>query len=69
MASEEYTHTHKHNIQHTIRMHAHTKMQGCSKWSGWSGFDQTIIPQVKNKIPFYKKQVINKSTRAIFGLG
>ena len=36
--------------------------------SGWSGFGQTTISQGKNKIPFYKKQVINKSTRVIFGL-
>ena len=42
--------------------------QGCSIWSGWSGFSRTIISQGKNKIPFYKKQVINKSTRVIFGL-
>ena len=36
--------------------------QGHSKQSGWSGFDQITIFQGKNKIPFYKKQVINKST-------
>ena len=42
--------------------------QGCSRWSGWSGFSQTTISQGKNKIPFYKKKVINKSTRVIFGL-
>ena len=29
---------------------------------------QTIISEVKNKIPFYKKQVINESTRVIFEL-
>ena len=43
-------------------------MQCGSKWSGWSGFGWTTISQGKNKIPFYKKQVINKSTRVIFGL-
>ena len=34
--------------------------RGCSKCSGWSGFGRTTISQGKNKIPFYKKQVINK---------
>ena len=45
-------------------------MQGRSKRSGWSGFGRTTIyiSQGKNKIPFYKKQVIDKSTRVIFGL-
>ena len=42
--------------------------QGRSKRSSWSGFGQTTISQGKNKVPFYKKQVINKSTRVIFGL-
>ena len=42
--------------------------QGRSKRSGWSGFGQTTISQGKNKVPFYKKQIINKSTRVIFGL-
>ena len=42
--------------------------QGRSRWSGWSGFGQTTISQDKNKISFYRKQVVNKSTRAIFGL-
>ena len=41
--------------------------QGRSKRSGWSGFGRTTISQGKNKVPFYKKQVINKSTRVIFG--
>ena len=27
---------------------------------GWSGFGRNTISQGKNKIPFYKKQVINK---------
>ena len=45
-----------------------TLLQGRSRRSGWSGFSQTTISQDKNKIPFYKKQVINKSTRVIFGL-
>ena len=39
--------------------------QGRSKWSGWSGFGWTTISESKNKIPFYKKQVINSK---IFGL-
>ena len=42
--------------------------QGCSKRSGWSGVGRTTISQGKNKVPFYKKQVINKSTRMIFEL-
>ena len=42
--------------------------QGRSRQSGWSGFDLTIIAQGKNKIPFYRKQVINKNTRVIFGV-
>ena len=32
-------------------------------FTGW-----TTISQGNNKIPFYKKQVINKSARVIFGL-
>ena len=40
--------------------------QGCSKWSGWLDFGQITISQGKNKIPFYKKQQINKNTRVIF---
>ena len=39
-----------------------------ARQSGWSGFGWTTISQGKNKIPFYKKQVINKSTSVIFGL-
>ena len=35
---------------------------------GCSGFGWTIISQGKNKIPFYKKHVINKSASVIFGL-
>ena len=42
--------------------------QGHSKRSGWLGFGRTTISHGKNKIPFYKKQIINKSTRVIFGL-
>ena len=42
--------------------------QGHSKWSSWSGFGQTAISQGKNEIPFYKRQVINKIIRAIYGL-
>ena len=40
-------------------------MQGRRNQSSWSGFGQTTISQGKNKIPFYKKQVINKSARVI----
>ena len=40
--------------------------QGRSKQSGWSGFGRTTIAQGKNKVSFYKKQVIIKSTRVIF---
>ena len=43
-------------------------VQGCSRWSGWSGFGWTTISEGKNKISFYRKLVINKSTRVIFGL-
>ena len=51
-----------------INKNVYTKEQGRSKWSGWSGFGRTTISQGKNKVPFYKKQVINKSTRVIFEL-
>ena len=40
--------------------------QGRSRRSGWSGFGWTIISQDKNKVPFYRKQVINKSAKVIF---
>ena len=43
-------------------------LQGHSKQSDWSSFGWTIISQSKNKILFYKKQVINKSTRVILDL-
>ena len=36
--------------------------QGRSRRSGWSGFGWTTISQGKSKIPFKRKQVINKST-------
>ena len=36
-------------------------------WSGWSGFGRTTISQGNNKISL-RKQVINRSTRMIFGL-
>ena len=50
-------------------MHGHFWFRGVLRnQSGWSGFGQTTISQGKNKIPFYKKQVINKSARVIFGL-
>ena len=45
-----------------------TYLQGRSKRSGWSGFGRITIFQGKNKVPFYKKQVINKSIRVIFEL-
>ena len=45
-----------------------TVNQGRSKQSSWSSFGQTTISQGKSNIPFYKKQVINKSTMVIFGL-
>ena len=41
-----------------------TSSQGRSRWSGWSGFDRTTISQGKNKFHFYRKQVIDKRTRA-----
>ena len=43
-------------LLHTVSLH---HKQGCSKWSGWSGFDQTNISQGKDKILFDKKLVIN----------
>ena len=33
----------------------------------WSGFSWTTIFQSKSEVLFYKKQVISKSTRVIFG--
>ena len=42
--------------------------QGHSRQSGWPGFGRTTISQDKNKIPFYRKQVINKSARVILDL-
>ena len=44
------------------------KDDGYSKQSGWSAFGRTTISQGCNKIPFCKKQVINKSPRVILGL-
>ena len=35
--------------------------QECSQWSGWTGFSWTTVSQGKNKIPFYKKQAMNKN--------
>ena len=43
-------------------------LQDRSNWSGSSGLGRTTFSQGKHKIPFYKKQVINKGARAIFGL-
>ena len=45
-----------------------TYIKSRSKRSGWSGFGRTTISEGKTKTPFYKKQVINKSTGVIFGL-
>ena len=42
--------------------------QGHSNQSGLSGHGQTTFSQGINKIPFYKKQVINYGARVIFGL-
>ena len=42
--------------------------QDHSRQSGWSGFGRTTIFQDNNKIPFHRKQVINKSTRVILDL-
>ena len=42
--------------------------QGCSRWSDWLGFGWTTISQGRNKILFYRKQVVIKSTGGIFGL-
>ena len=42
--------------------------QGRSKRPGWSGFGWITISQGKNKIPFYKKPLRNKSNRVIFDL-
>ena len=38
------------------------------KRSSCSGFSWTSVSQGKNTIPFYKRQVINKSASVIFGL-
>ena len=43
-------------------------VQGHSNQSGLSGYGPTTFSQGKNKILFYKKQVINKGARVIFGL-
>ena len=43
-------------------------MQGHSKQYGWSGFGWTTISQGKNEVSFYKKKVINKTTRVILDL-
>ena len=52
-------------IIHVLSMAAH---QGCCKRSSWLGFARITISQGKNKILFYKKQLINKSTRVILDL-
>ena len=55
------------HVRYNSKTRTHN-IQGRSKRSGWSGFGRTTISQGKNKVSFYKKQVINKSTRVIFGL-
>ena len=42
--------------------------QGHSYQSGLSGHGWTTFSQDKNKISFYRKQVINKGAMVIFGL-
>ena len=54
--------------QYKIRKKNTYKDWDQGKQPGWSGFGWTTISQGKNKIPFYKKEVINKSIRVIFGL-
>ena len=49
------------NKLYEVHVQSHSKR-------GWSGFGRTTISQGKNKVPFYKKQVINKNTRVIFEL-
>ena len=44
-------------------LHQSSMNQGCTRWYGWSGFGRTTISQGKNLTPFYKMQVIYKSTR------
>ena len=50
--------------QHQVDQSTRTasQNQGRSKQSSWSGFHRTTTSQGNNKIPFTKKQVINKST-------
>ena len=43
-------------------------IQGRSKQSGYSDFARPLFLKVKKKTPFYKRRIINKSTRVIFGL-
>ena len=45
-----------------------TIQQGHSKQSSWSCFGWTTISQGKNKILFYKEEVINKSARVYLDL-
>ena len=44
-----------------------TKVLGLTTFC-WAGFGQTNFFQSKNKIPFYTKQVINRSARVILAL-
>ena len=53
---------------YTPTVKKHYIYQGRSKQSSLSGHGQTAFSQGKNKIPLYKKQVINKGARVIFGL-
>ena len=47
-------------VLHVVNM----QKQGCSRWSSWPGFGWNTTSLGKNKILFYRKQVMNKS----FGL-
>ena len=50
-----------HSFIHCLWLHVYLCVHQClSRRSGWSGFGRTTISQGKNKILFYKKQVINK---------
>ena len=44
------------------------RIQGRSKQSSCSGFARPLFLKVKKKTPFYKRRIINKSTKVIFGL-
>ena len=57
------------SCHHLHALFAPTSSHGRSKQSGCSGHSLAgPLFLGKNKIPFYKKQVINKSTSVVFGL-